>query len=39
VLWRVMPFETLDEPPCFGGGKSFVERGWPVGADTISTSE
>ena len=26
VLWRVMPFETLDEPPCFGGGKSFIER-------------
>jgi hypothetical protein len=25
VLWRVMPFETLGEPPCFGGGKSFVE--------------
>ena len=35
VLWRVMPFETLDEPPCFGGGKSFVERGWPVGAEII----
>ena len=35
VLWRVMPFETLDEPPCFGGGKSFVERGWPVGAEIV----
>ena len=26
VLGRVMPFEPLDEPTRFGGGKSFVER-------------
>ena len=26
VLWRVVPFEPFDQPPCFGGGKSFVER-------------
>ena len=25
MLWSVMPFEPFDEPPCFGGRKSFVE--------------
>src|SRR3974377_608288 len=35
MLWRVMPFEPLDEPPCLCGGKSFVERGWLVGVEII----
>src|ERR1700746_484223 len=26
VLWRVMPFEPLDEPSCFVWWKSLVER-------------
>jgi len=30
VLWRGMPFETLDEPPASAAGKG-VERGWPGG--------
>jgi len=25
VLWSVMPFEALDQPPGFGGRKGFVE--------------
>jgi hypothetical protein len=25
VLWSVVPFEALDQPPGFNGGKSFVE--------------
>ena len=25
VLWRVMPFELLHQPPGFGGRKGFVE--------------
>ena len=25
VLWRVMPFESLDQPPGFGGRKGLVE--------------
>ena len=25
VLWRVMPFEALDQPPGFGGRKGLVE--------------
>ena len=25
VLWSVMPFEALDQPPGFGGWKGFVE--------------
>jgi hypothetical protein len=25
VLWRVMPFEALDEPPGFGGREGLVE--------------
>jgi hypothetical protein len=28
---RVVPFETLDEPACLGGGEGFVERGGLVG--------
>jgi hypothetical protein len=24
MLWSVMPFEPFDEPPCFGGRKSFI---------------
>src|SRR5664280_401915 len=35
VLWSVTPFEPLDEPPCFGGGKSFVERGWLVSVEIV----
>jgi hypothetical protein len=27
VLWRVMPFESLDQPPGFGGRKEFVSSG------------
>jgi hypothetical protein len=25
MLWRVVPFEALDQPPGFGGRESFVE--------------
>ena len=25
MLWRVMPFEALDQPPGFGGWKRLVE--------------
>ena len=25
MLWSVVPFEALDQPPGFNGGKSFVE--------------
>ena len=25
VLWSVVPFEALDQPPGFGGRKGFVE--------------
>jgi len=25
MLWRVVPFEALDQPPGLGGGKGFVE--------------
>ena len=25
VLWRVVPFEALDQPPGFGGRKSFIK--------------
>src|ERR1700737_3611712 len=35
MFWRIMPLETLDEPPCFGGGKSFVERSWLVGVEIV----
>ena len=25
MLWSVVPFEALDQSPCFGGRKGFVE--------------
>ena len=25
VLWSVVPFETFDQPPGFGGRKGFIE--------------
>ena len=30
VFRRVVPLEPFNEPACFGGGKSFIERRWPV---------
>ena len=35
VLWRVMPFEPFGQPPCFGSGKSFIERSLGVGVEII----
>jgi hypothetical protein len=35
MLWSVMPFEPFDEPPCFGGRKSFVELSWLVGVEIV----
>ena len=35
VLGRVMPFEPLDEPTRFGGGKSFVERSRAMGVEIV----
>ena len=35
VLWRVMPFEPFGQPPCFGGGKSFVKRSLGVGVEIV----
>ena len=34
VLWSVVPFEALDQPPGLGGWKRFVERPVPVGNQT-----
>jgi hypothetical protein len=35
VLWRVVPFEALDQPPGFGGRKGFVERGSAVDVEIV----
>jgi hypothetical protein len=35
MLGRVMPFETLDQPPGFGGGKRLVERGLAMDAEIV----
>ena len=35
MLWRVMPFEALDQPPGFGGWKGFVERGLAVDVEIV----
>ncbi len=35
VLGSVMPFEALDEPPRFDGGKSFIKRGGLVGVEIV----
>ncbi len=35
VLWRVMPFEPFGQPPCFGGGKSFIKRSLGVGVEIV----
>ncbi len=35
VLWRVMPFEPLDQPPGFGGREGLVERSFAVGAEVV----
>src|SRR5271157_6661895 len=35
VLWCVVPFEAFGQPPCFGGGKSFIERSLGVGVEIV----
>src|ERR1700732_2062728 len=35
VLWRVMPFEPFGQPPCFGGGKSFIKRSLGMGIEIV----
>ena len=35
VLWRVMPFEPLDQPPGFGGREGLVERSFAVGVEIV----
>src|SRR3974390_1003068 len=35
VLWRIMPFEPLDEPSCFVWRKSLVQRCGFVGAEVV----
>ena len=35
VLWRVMPFEPVDEAARFGGGKGGVERGRRMRAQIV----
>ena len=35
VLWSVAPFEPFGQPPCFGGGKSFIERSLGMGVEIV----
>src|SRR5208282_2387325 len=35
VLWRVMPFEPLDQPPGFGGREGLVERSFAVDVKVV----
>ena len=35
VLRRVVPFDPFGQPPCFGGGKSFIERSLGVGIEIV----
>jgi len=35
MLWRVVPFEPLDEPPRLFGREGFVERRGLVGAEIV----
>src|ERR1700752_2475207 len=35
VLWRIMPFEPLDEPSCFVWRKSLVERCGFMGVEIV----
>ena len=35
MFWRVMPFESLDQPPGFGGLKGFVECRLAVDAEIV----
>ncbi len=35
VLWRVMPFEAVDEAARFGGGEGGVERSWRMRAQVV----
>ena len=35
MLWCVMPFEPLDQPPGFGGGERFVERRLAVDIEIV----
>src|ERR1700704_142536 len=35
VLWRVMPFEPLDEPSCFVRWKSLVQRCGFMGVEVV----
>ena len=35
MLWRVMPFEPLDQPPGFGGRKGLVEGRLAVDAEIV----
>src|SRR6266436_9806376 len=35
VLWSVMPFEALDQPPGFGGREGFVERSLAVDVEIL----
>ena len=35
VLWSVVPFEPFGQPPCFGGGKSFLERSLGMGVEIV----
>src|SRR5208283_1884324 len=35
VLWRVTPFEPLDQPPGFGGREGLVERSFAVDVKVV----
>ena len=35
MLWSVMPFEPFGQPPCFGGGKSFIKRSLGMGIEIV----
>ena len=35
VLWSVVPFEPFGQPPCFGGGKSLIERSLGMGVEIV----
>src|ERR1700676_5719772 len=37
VLWSVVPFEALDQPPGFGGRKGFVEGSLAVDVGFVLT--
>src|SRR5262249_60810003 len=35
MLWRVVPFESLDQPSCFGRREGLVERGLAVDIEIV----